>query len=153
MNIEKRIWELKPESELRCEVLDDGGHVLIVQLLEGNAEIFGIELAQKKEYIFKDTNIAIATWYGCKIETSGPSNILSGIYVSSETPMVSYVNTHIQLEARRDHAYNNNDNGPRVINLILLIKCFIYIKFVIILIIRLWLLVLKIVENHQLVEY
>lgn len=57
------------------------------------------------------------TWYGCTIETTG---WVSSIYVAQETPMKSYVNTHAQLEARRDKALQalqagrTNVTGPRV---------------------------------------
>lgn len=60
---------------------------------------------------------AVFTWYGCTIETTG---WVSSIYVAQETPMKSYVNTHAQLEARRDKALQalqagrTNVTGPRV---------------------------------------
>jgi polyribonucleotide 5'-hydroxyl-kinase len=101
-------WVLKKESELRCEVQES--QVLTLKMTAGSSEIFGVELAPNKEYTFRDQNIAIYTWYGCTIETSTDS----GIYIDDSTPMISYVNTHIQLQARRDVALNNNDNGPRV---------------------------------------
>lgn len=60
---------------------------------------------------------AVFTWYGCTIETTG---WVSSIYVAKETPMKAYVNTHAQLEARRDKAVqeltagHTNVTGPRV---------------------------------------
>jgi polyribonucleotide 5'-hydroxyl-kinase len=106
-NLKQRI--LKKESEMRCEVQENA--TLSLKLVAGNAEIFGVEMAPNKEYVFRDQNIAVFTWYGCTIETSGDD---SGLYESDTTPMVSYVNTHVQLEARRDVAFANKDNGPRV---------------------------------------
>jgi polyribonucleotide 5'-hydroxyl-kinase len=106
-NLKQRV--LKKESEMRCEVQENA--TLSLKLVAGNAEIFGVEMAPNKEYIFRDQNIAVFTWYGCTIETSGDD---SGLYESDTTPMVSYVNTHVQLEARRDVAFANKDNGPRV---------------------------------------
>lgn len=100
---------LEAESELRCEVNDIDP--LTLRLIEGNAEIFGIELAMNKEYKFLDENFAVFTWYGCKIEASGGG----AMYTADSTPMVSYVNTHAQLEARRDVALANQDYGPRVL--------------------------------------
>ena len=110
---------LKKETEMRCEVAENTS--LTLKLVAGSAEIFGIEMAPNKEYNFKDQNIAVFTWYGCTIETSGDD---SGLYESDSTPMVSYVNTHIQLESRRDIALSNKDNGPRVRNYIkILFNC------------------------------
>lgn len=102
-------YTLAAESELRCEVGE--AVTLKLKLVEGNAEIFGIEMAINKEYIFQDENFAVFSWYGCIIESVGGSNL----YTEPNTPMVAYVNTHSQLEARRDVAVANNDFGPRVI--------------------------------------
>lgn len=106
----RKEWKLKEESELRCEVGESDP--LFVKLLKGNAEIYGVEMALEKEYAFLDENLAIYSWYGCVIETVGNCEAL---YLSDSTPMTSYVNTHIQLEARRDVALGNQIDGPRVL--------------------------------------
>ena len=103
-------YTLAAESELRCEIPES--EPLMITLLNGNAEIFGAELVPNREYTYTDDNIAIFTWYGCVIEASGEK---STIYVADSTPMVSYVNTHMQLEAKRDVALANSENGPRVL--------------------------------------
>ena len=105
----KREWILKKESELRCEVNENS--TLTIKVTKGTAEIFGIELAPNKEYTFKDQNIAVFSWYGCTLETSGAD---SSLYVADSTPMVAYMNIHIQLESRRDYALAENEIGPRV---------------------------------------
>lgn len=105
----KKVWDLKKETEIRCELGENDS--LSLRLLTGSAEVFGIEMAPNKEYIFKDANVAVFTWYGCSLESSGDD---SGLYVADSTPMVAYVNTHVQLEARRDVALANKDYGPRV---------------------------------------
>lgn len=105
----RKEWVLYAENELRCEVGET--EALYVRLLKGNAEIFGIEMAPGKEYAFVDDNVAIFSWFGCCIETIGNCDI----YQSDSTPMVAYVNTHIQLEARRDVAVHNSEDGPRVL--------------------------------------
>ena len=74
---------LKKESEIRCEVQENSS--LSVKLTAGSAEIFGVEMAPNKEYIFRDQNIAIFTWYGCTLDISGDD---SGLYESDSTPMV-----------------------------------------------------------------
>jgi polyribonucleotide 5'-hydroxyl-kinase len=112
-------WVLEPETELRCESCE--GEVLTLRLLEGNAEIFGVEMAPNKEYHFSDENFAVYTWYGCKLEantnSNSPSSVnmsMSSAYKADTTPNVAYVNTHSQLEARRDVALANQEYGPRV---------------------------------------
>lgn len=40
---------------------------------------------------------------------------MAQVYISEETPMVAYVNTHIQLEARRDRALAAGGRGPRYV--------------------------------------
>lgn len=101
---------MKAESELRCALAEN--ETIVLQLVEGNAEIFGIEMAMNREYTFRDENIAVFTWYGCKLEASGTCQ---SAYISSETPMIAYVNTHAQLEAKRDVALANLEYGPRVL--------------------------------------
>jgi polyribonucleotide 5'-hydroxyl-kinase len=106
----KKEWTLNKESEIRCEVFENS--TLTLKLISGSAEIFGIELAPNKEYYFSDQNIAVFTWYGCTLETLGSESNL--FYIADSTPMVAYVNTHVQLEARRDVALANSSAGPRV---------------------------------------
>lgn len=101
---------LGAETELRCEASSEHDP-LILKLIEGSAEIFGIEMAQNKEYKFMNENFAVFSWYGCKIESTGEGTL----YSADSTPMVSYVNTHAQLEFRRDVALSNQDFGPRVL--------------------------------------
>lgn len=106
----KKLYTLKAETELRCEVGE--GEVLVVRLVNGTCEVFGIELVANREYTFTDASIALFAWYGCVVEVSGDC---SSVYESDSTPMVAYVNTHAQLEAMRDVALANGDYGPRVI--------------------------------------
>jgi len=108
MPLKRTEHHLDPETELRCEVPE--GEPMTVRLMEGTAEIFGMEMAPNKEYKFIDESFAIFSWYGCKIECSGGGTM----YKADSTPMVAYVNTHAQLEARRDVAFGNHDFGPRV---------------------------------------
>lgn len=103
-------YTLSSETELRCEIPE--GETLSVTTVSGNAEVFGVELVCNKAYSFTDDSIAIFSWYGCVVETVGEK---STVYVADSTPMASYVNTHMQLEARRDVALANGDSGPRVL--------------------------------------
>lgn len=102
-------WNLRAENELRCEVGEN--ELLFVRVSSGSCEIFGVELVVGKEYTFTDVNLAVFSWYGCVLETSGDC---SAMYESDSTPMVAYVNSHAQLEALRDVALANGDYGPRV---------------------------------------
>jgi polyribonucleotide 5'-hydroxyl-kinase len=108
MSTTRKEWVVKTECELRCDVRTE---TLTVKLVDGTAEVFGIELAKGKEYQFRNQNIAIFTWYGCKLETQGDAEM----YVADSTPMVSYANAHVQLEARRDYALQTGCDGPRVL--------------------------------------
>lgn len=106
-------WIISAESELRCEIKEKEN--LVVHLLEGSAEIFGVELAIDKKYHFDgEDNVAVFSWFGCKLETEGSCQS-SAMYTSSDTPMTALVNVHAQLEARRDVALLNGDRGPRVL--------------------------------------
>ena len=112
MAVPRKEWILSAESELRFETGESDCYV--IQLMEGSAEIFGVEMVLNREYTFTDENIAVFTWYGCKlIEISGSCKIS---YVSTDTPMTAIVNTHAQLEAKRDVALANSEKGPRVIS-------------------------------------
>lgn len=106
----KKEWILKEATELRCET--SGSDYLVVKILDGCGEIFGAEMANNIEYCFYERNIAIFSWYGCRLETYG---VCQTIYISEDTPMSVYVNAHAQLELRRDVALSNNDAGPRVL--------------------------------------
>ena len=65
----KKNWSLKPNSELRFEIQHDQKRVLKLKLLEGTAEIFGVELVKNRQYVFSNgRNGAVMTYRGCKIE-------------------------------------------------------------------------------------
>lgn len=112
INVMAKEYVLQAETELRIELScggEDGGpgDVVTVTLEEGSAEVFGVPLAEGKGYSWgRGEKLAIFTWYGCRLRLVGLSSpsTSSLAYVSDETPMVAYVNTHAQLEARRDHA-------------------------------------------------
>ncbi|XP_074558927.1 protein CLP1 homolog [Curcuma longa] len=112
-----RQFKLAKESELRVEVGPDTP--LRIRLLSGTAEIFGTELPPSNWLsISPRSKIAVFTWNGATIELDGISEVE---YVADETPMVSYVNVHAILDARRaqakaSHSSNvDSPQGPRVI--------------------------------------
>ncbi|KAI9996389.1 hypothetical protein PInf_013816 [Phytophthora infestans] len=83
-----------------------------IKLKSGSAELFGVELAIDREYVFRDRKLAIFTWYGCTLEVRGA---LEEAYTSEETPMDSYLNIHAQLQRRRELAKAKHAAGPRVL--------------------------------------
>ena len=106
---DKREWKLEPNQEFRFEV--DIKNILTVKLLEGRAELFGTELALDVEYQFTAKKLAIYTFHGCKIESSG-NNISE--YIGKETPMSSIINVHFALQKLREDAVYKDIVGPRV---------------------------------------
>lgn len=123
---------LSPETELRLEL--SASTTATLTLLQGSAEVFGAELALDKPYNLRGNNkIAIFTWHGCilDVELDNDNKQLDISYTSDETVSnVAFVNTHAQLEALRDEAWNNinennesknnngnnsSSNGPRIL--------------------------------------
>ncbi|KAJ8774949.1 hypothetical protein K2173_019953 [Erythroxylum novogranatense] len=108
--------KLEKESELRIEVANDTP--LRLRLLNGTAEIFGTELPPQMWLSFPPRlKFAVFTWYGATIEMDGSTET---DYTADETPMVSYVNVHAILDARRNRAKASSTDsepvqGPRVI--------------------------------------
>eukprot|EP00276_Gloeochaete_wittrockiana_P014102 CAMPEP_0184333008 /NCGR_PEP_ID=MMETSP1089-20130417/2094_1 /TAXON_ID=38269 ORGANISM="Gloeochaete wittrockiana, Strain SAG46.84" /NCGR_SAMPLE_ID=MMETSP1089 /ASSEMBLY_ACC=CAM_ASM_000445 /LENGTH=431 /DNA_ID=CAMNT_0026656627 /DNA_START=221 /DNA_END=1516 /DNA_ORIENTATION=+ len=101
-------WHLDAEHELRFETESP----VQLKLLSGTAEIFGTELAPMNPYkLPPGTKTAVFTWYGCDVEVEGTCAVC---YVANETPMVSYLNTHAAIEARRTQAEQSGGPGPRV---------------------------------------
>ncbi|KAL0176148.1 hypothetical protein M9458_028478, partial [Cirrhinus mrigala] len=92
-------FDLEKETELRFE------------LLSGLAEVFGSELNRNKKYTFgPGSKIAVFTWQGCSVSLSGKTEVA---YISKDTPMLLYLNTHAALEQMRRQAEKENERGPR----------------------------------------
>jgi polyribonucleotide 5'-hydroxyl-kinase len=101
---------LQPNNEFRFEVHGTGE--VVIQLKGGSAELFGIELAKERDYIFRKCQLAIFTWYGCELLVKGKCEVS---YTSDETPMASIVNIHSQLDRIRADAAETKSAGPRVL--------------------------------------
>ncbi|CEG39014.1 pre-mrna cleavage complex ii protein [Plasmopara halstedii] len=101
---------LAKECEYRVEVPPQ--REVGIKLESGSAEIFGVELAIDREYLFRDRKLAIFTWYGCTLKVRGAPE---EAYISEETPMDSYLNIHAQLQRRRELAKAKHVAGPRVL--------------------------------------
>ena len=65
--------------------------------------------------VYIDCKAAVYTWYGCKLETNGNCSVA---YVSDETPMISCMNIHAQLESRREEAASRSTASSNVFFLI-----------------------------------
>ncbi|CAM8900597.1 unnamed protein product [Rhodiola kirilowii] len=108
--------ELEKECELRIEVGPNSP--LRLRLLSGTAEIFGSEIPPEIWVTYPPRlKFAVFTWYGAKIEMDG---ITETEYTADETPMITYVNVHAVLDARRNRAKaappdSDDSKGPRVI--------------------------------------
>ncbi|KAG1054862.1 hypothetical protein G6F43_003150 [Rhizopus delemar] len=101
---------LGPDHEFRFEV--DFNTRAIVKLIQGTAEIFGTELAVGVEYSFTGRKAAVYTWHGCTLEVKGQFSVE---YIANETPMTSYLNTHLALEQFRQRMKADKELGPRVL--------------------------------------
>ncbi|CCM00528.1 uncharacterized protein FIBRA_02562 [Fibroporia radiculosa] len=100
-----RQWQLEPETEYRFEL--DPGNSLAIKLVDGQAEIFGAELAEGSIYVFgMECKAAVYTWQGCTIEMTSTE------YISEETPMNAYANVHLALEQMRVRALRVIHGSP-----------------------------------------
>eukprot|EP00058_Branchiostoma_floridae_P009643 XP_002595131.1 hypothetical protein BRAFLDRAFT_118599 [Branchiostoma floridae] len=103
-------FKLEKDTELRFEV--ETGGTITLELSEGLAEVFGTELVKNKKFTFgSGAKVAVFTWHGCKVILHGRTEFA---YVSKDTPMVMYVNTHAALEQMRQQAQDQGKRGPRV---------------------------------------
>ncbi|XP_056387452.1 polyribonucleotide 5'-hydroxyl-kinase Clp1 isoform X3 [Hyla sarda] len=104
-------FELEKETELRLEV--EGSAPVQVELVSGLAEVFGTELTKNKKYTFTPgSRAAVFTWHGCTVQLWGSPDVA---YVSKDTPMLLYLNTHVGLEQMRAQAEREGERGPRVL--------------------------------------
>lgn len=102
-------WELKKFQEFRFEI--DFSSSITIKLTKGTAEIFGAELAIGIEYEIRGQKAAIFTWHGCIFEIKGECDVE---YIAEETPMMSYLNTHMAIEQMRCRIEKEGGDEPRV---------------------------------------
>lgn len=111
-------YRLNEGNELRLEI---GNEEVIVELLEGSAEIFGTPLSMHKRYTLSPGfRAAIFTYRGALIELVGKTE---SVYIAQQTPMIIYLNTHAALESLRKTAEtqlhfdlnNTSFRGPRML--------------------------------------
>lgn len=57
------------------------------------------------------SKVAIFTWHGCTVRVEGEPIVM---YVSEETPMVMYLNSHIAVDQLRHSREQEGKIGPRV---------------------------------------
>lgn len=110
--IEVKVGQLDLARILRKPLKDANLVAGSAQLLTGDAELFGTELAPKQTYTFTGTKAAIYTWHGCRIEVVGECQ---AEYLAEETPMTSYANLHFGLERLRSLVTADGADGPRVL--------------------------------------
>ncbi|XP_038044313.1 polyribonucleotide 5'-hydroxyl-kinase Clp1-like [Patiria miniata] len=103
-------YKLEKDSELRFEVETD--EIVELRLKEGLAEVFGTELLKSRVYKFTSlAKVAVYTWHGCSLNLKGKTEVA---YISRDTPMTVYLNTHAALEQMRQQAEQEGTRGPRV---------------------------------------
>jgi len=108
---ESKEFKLSKHAELRFEV--EPKAVVEIEMTDGQAEVFGTELAQNRKYQFgASAKVAIYTWHGCTIQLKGKTEVA---YISTETPMSTYVNCHAALEQMREKAEEDTSRGPRML--------------------------------------
>ncbi|KAI8866107.1 hypothetical protein GQ42DRAFT_128665 [Ramicandelaber brevisporus] len=108
-----REYSLGPRQEFRIEVAH--GRSLTLTIARGTAEVFGSELPLNVEHTFTDgQKLAVFTWTGCHLRVQGESELE---YTSDDTPMASYLNTHLALERERIQRIEQTSKsaGPRVL--------------------------------------
>ena len=94
---EKRIIQIPKECEFRFEL--DLHEVLYVKLIEGRAELIGMEIGNEKWIkFFDECRSSIYSFKGCTIALIG---MASTEYISNETPLTAYLNLHLAFEQRR----------------------------------------------------
>ncbi|KAL8576254.1 hypothetical protein ACOMHN_006177 [Nucella lapillus] len=99
-------------SELRFEV--DSRNEVQMEMMDGMAEVFGTEITKQQTYNFlPGYKVAVYTFHGCTIKISFIFTEVA--YISKETPMVMYLNTHEAFEQLRQKADLEGTRGPRVL--------------------------------------
>ncbi|KAI1724521.1 mRNA cleavage and polyadenylation factor CLP1 p-loop domain-containing protein [Ditylenchus destructor] len=109
-------YKLDEDNELRIEV---GNEDVVLELLEGAAEVFGTPLSVHKRYTLpQGFRAAVFTYKNALIEVVGKTE---SAYVAQQTPMVMYLNAHYALETMRQKAEeeltknaNTSVHGPRL---------------------------------------
>ena len=108
-----RTEKLGERTEWRFEVAF--GKQYTIKLVNGEAELWGTELAPNQTYNFSGYKGAIFTWRGCTIEVLGEAE---SEYLGQETEYaVEWLNVHGMLESLRDEAAaaGPQGEGPRVL--------------------------------------
>jgi polyribonucleotide 5'-hydroxyl-kinase len=82
----KSEYRLNEDNELRLEV---GNEDVIVELVDGVAEVFGTPLALHKRYTFPPGfRCSIFTYQGALVEIIGRTE---SAYIATQTPMVCFI--------------------------------------------------------------
>lgn len=111
-------WTIDAGSEYRFEVAPPNQRIILT-LLDGQAEIFGTELAPRREYEFGGgEKLAVFSYEGARISVRSGSTVAGAggetcpvEYVSAEVPMQAYLNTHLSLQELR----RSEEHEPKVL--------------------------------------
>jgi polyribonucleotide 5'-hydroxyl-kinase len=87
-------YRLAEDNELRFEVTSDEGDA-VLELIDGDAEVFGTELVLHQKYVFPPgSRVAVFTWHSAVVELCGKTE--SPPYVAKHTPMVIEIMKFVQ---------------------------------------------------------
>jgi polyribonucleotide 5'-hydroxyl-kinase len=113
-------FTIPKEGELRFEV--EEGWLARIQIVQGNAEVFGVPCVLNEPYELDVGKYAVFTWYGCEVNlTSVPqvprpsgASPLTGAYKTEDQnlAMIAAVNVHGRLEQSREEAAAKQTRGP-----------------------------------------
>merc|ERR1712193_506826 len=103
-------YTIKKGHELRIEVSFKKS--ICLNLMYGEADIFGSILNLDRNYIIKGKNIAVFAFDDSKIRIKGKPEIL---YYSGETMMLKYLKIYEIIEEKMASAKKLKQCGPRVL--------------------------------------
>ena len=66
-------------------------------------------MAVDHDYTLTDCKVAVFTWHGCELTVKGQPR---SAYSATDTPMVSFINSHAALQHLRQQAKANDRRGP-----------------------------------------
>lgn len=91
----------------------DSRNAITVSLIDGFAEVFGAELPPETPVYFpKGSKFAIFTWHKATLVITG--NVETK-YVSVDTKMQEYLETHANIQEDRENARLRREAGPNVV--------------------------------------
>ncbi|CAL1262692.1 unnamed protein product [Larinioides sclopetarius] len=105
---DNEVLNLEASKELRV-ILKDSSNVASVELVDGNGNIYGVEMVKNKIYQFT-SSFSVISFQGCTLKLRG--NIWRTYTVNSNRDIYDI---HLSLEEHRKYADKNGGKGPIVL--------------------------------------